>query len=279
MFGEAVMWLKQKGLLCDRKGERANVTPYTQEAPLMRLSVASLRRVVKGDLRIEFVRQELTSYGGLELLRRYVRQLGLSARLRTACAAVGGDYGGARLALLIISLFYVGARRLDQLRYLAGDPLITRFCGLARLPTARTVVNWLKQFTQTTLTPLVQLNQELVLDTITRLKLPRLTIDVDGTVVCTGATVAWAFRGFNPHHRKHLSYYPLLAHLAQTGHILRLKNRPGNVHDSKQAVAFLRELIDSLRAQFGRRVVLEFRMDAAFFQRGIFPLLTWRDGL
>ena len=114
----------------------------------MRLSVASLRRVVKGDLRIEFVRQELTSYGGLELLRRYVRQLGLSARLRTACAAVGGDYGGARLALLIISLFYVGARRLDQLRYLAGDPLITRFCGLARLPTARTVVNWLKQFTQ-----------------------------------------------------------------------------------------------------------------------------------
>jgi len=35
------MWLKQKGLLCDRKGERANVTPYTQEAPLMRLSVAS----------------------------------------------------------------------------------------------------------------------------------------------------------------------------------------------------------------------------------------------
>ena len=40
----------------------------------MRLSVASLRRVVKGDLAIEFVPQELTSYGGLELLRRYLRQ-------------------------------------------------------------------------------------------------------------------------------------------------------------------------------------------------------------
>jgi integrase len=33
---------KQKGPLCDRKGERANVAPYTQEAPLMRLSVTSL---------------------------------------------------------------------------------------------------------------------------------------------------------------------------------------------------------------------------------------------
>src|SRR5215831_17905762 len=135
----------------------------------MRLGVASLRRVVKGDLRIEFVRQDLTSYGGLELLRRYVRRTGLGERLRTACAALGGDYGGARLTLLILSLFYVGARRLEQLRYVAGDPLISRFCGLARLPSARTVVNWLKQFTQSTLAPLVQLNHDVVLDAITRL--------------------------------------------------------------------------------------------------------------
>jgi hypothetical protein len=106
--------------------------------------------------------------------------------------------------------------------------------------------------------------------------LPRLTVDVDGTVVCTGAKVQWAFRGFNPHHRKHLSYYPLVAHLAQTGHILRLKNRPGNVHDSKQAVAFLRELIDGLHTRFGQAVPLEFRMDAAFFQREILRLLARR---
>src|SRR3989441_11154806 len=127
-------------------------------------------------------------------------------------------------------------------RYLASDPLIARFCGLARIPTARTVGNWLRQFTQTTLAPLVQLNHDLVIDAVKRLALPRLTIDIDGTVVRTGATVGWAFRGFNPHHRKDPSYYPLLAHLAQTGHILRVKNRPGNVHDSKQAVAFLREV-------------------------------------
>src|SRR5262249_77692 len=74
----------------------------------------------------------------------------------------------------------------------------------------------------------------------------------------------------------HLSYYPLLAHLAQTGHILRLKNRPGNVHDSTQAVAFLRELIDDLRARLGRRVPLELRMDAAFCQPDIFRLLVAR---
>src|SRR5258706_300194 len=242
----------------------------------MRLSVTSLRRMIKGQLHVEFVHQELTSYSGLELLRRYLRQHDMPRRLRAACTTTGGDYGGGRLALLILALLYVGARRLEHLRYVAGDPLITRFCGLARIPTARTVGNWLRQFTQATLGPLVQLNHDLVIDAVRRLALPRLTIDVDGTVVRTGTTVGWAFRGFNPHHRKDPSYYPLLAHVAQTGHILRVKNRPGNVHDSKQSVAFLREVIDGLRTAFGRRLPLEFRMDAAFCQRAVFRLLAAR---
>jgi hypothetical protein len=55
----------------------------------MRLSAASLRRVVKRDLTIEFLPQALTSYGGLEWLDRYVRRLDLVTRLRKpsrACA-------------------------------------------------------------------------------------------------------------------------------------------------------------------------------------------------
>ena len=136
--------------------------------------------------------------------------------------------------------------------------------------------NWLRQFTHATLVPLVQLNHDLVVEAVQRLALPRLTIDVDGTVVRTGATAGSAFRGFNPHHRKDTSYYPLLAHVAQTVHILRVKNRPANVHDSKQSVAFLREVITGLRTAFGRRLPLEFRMDAAFCQRGVFRPLAAR---
>jgi Transposase DDE domain group 1 len=243
----------------------------------MRLSVASLRRVVKGDLTIQFVPQTLTSYGGLELMQRYLRQSDVVTRLRQAFAGLRSDYGSARLALVVLALFYVGARRLEHLRYLASDPLVTRFCGLARLPTRRTVANWLRQFTQETLAPLIALNRDLVTEHLARLKLARLTIDVDGSVIRTGSTVRWAFRGFNPHHRKDPSYYPLFAHVAQTGHILQGKNRPGNVHDSKQALPFLREIIDDLRRRFGRHVALEFRMDAAFFQQAIFRLLTARE--
>ena len=92
-------------------------------------------------------------------------------------------------------------------------------------------------------------------------------------MVQAGNQVGWAFRGFNPHRKKNKSYYPLFAHLAQTGQILKSRNRPGNVHDSKGADAFLRELIGELRGQFGRSRKLEFRTDAAFFNEKILKRL------
>src|SRR3989441_7973314 len=116
--------MKQNGLLCVLMGRgRPHVTPHTQEAGLMRLSVASLRRMIKGKLHVEFVRQELTSYSGLEVLRRYLRQRELPSRLRAACAATGGDYGGGRLALLLLGVLYRGARRVGHLCVVARGPL------------------------------------------------------------------------------------------------------------------------------------------------------------
>src|SRR5262249_26608625 len=38
----------------------------------------------------------------------------------------------------------------------------------------------------------------------------------------------------------------------------------------------MRELIDELRARLGRSLVLELRMDAAFFQQNLFKLLAGR---
>jgi hypothetical protein len=105
------------------------------------------------------------------------------------------------------------------------------------------------------------------------LGLARLTLDLDGTVNPTGLLVAWAKRGFNPHHRKVPSYYPILAHVAQTRQIIDLKNRPGNVHDGARSEAFVSGLIRDLRSLLGSGMKLEFRCDGAFFQRSLLRLL------
>jgi len=54
----------------------------------------------------------------------------------------------------------------------------------------------------------------------------RLTIDVDGTVIRTGAQVARAFRGFNPHQRNVPSYYPVACPSRADGADLALRSRP-----------------------------------------------------
>ena len=99
-----------------------------------------------------------------------------------------------------------------------------------------------------------------------------LTVDIDGTVVSTGLPVERAFRGYNPHHRKVPSYYPILAHLAETTHVLRLKNRLGDVHDGKASLAFLRDVWAQLTPMVRRAADVRFRMDGAFFRE---DLLHW----
>ena len=209
-------------------------------------------------------RKKNTENLGLELFSRYLRRVELSRRVGKACRGKGirSDYGSVRLVLVLVGMLLVGARRLEHLQYVCDGPMLLRFCGLRRLPSRPTIVNWLKQFTGERLKGLSELNGVLVHEQVERLGLNRLTVDMDGTVVQAGNQVGWAFRGFNPHRKKNKSFYPLFAHLAQTGQILKSRNRPGNVHDSKGADAFLRELIGELRGQFGRSRKLEFRTDA-----------------
>jgi hypothetical protein len=118
-----------------------------------------------------------------------------------------------------------------------------------------------------------RVSAEIIADTVVPLKLPRLTVDIDGTVCSTGLQVERAQRGFNPHRRKVPSYYPITAYLAQTGHILRVKNRSGNVHDGKASMDFFRDIVRQIRETMGK-VPIEFRLDGAFFRREI---LSWLE--
>jgi Transposase DDE domain group 1 len=237
---------------------------------------AELRARVNGQLVLRYQRTGLTSYAGLEFVRRWLHRDGLVALLRheLARALPATDYGVVRIVLVILALVLSGGRRLRHLRYLAGDPLVLRFCGLRQLPTARTVGRWLAAFRARHLRRLQAVNAVVAARAIRRTGQRRLTIDVDGSVVSTGLTVAWAQRGFNPHRRKVPSYYPITAYEAQSGQILRVQNRPGDIHDGKAALPFLRALLRQLQQTLGAGYPLEFRMDGAFFRRDVVTLLT-----
>jgi Transposase DDE domain group 1 len=233
---------------------------------------------VNGDLTLDFGEVNLTSYAGLELFQRYLRRMRFNTLIRTAFrgAHLGGDFGVVAMVRLLIGLLVVGGRRLDHVAYVADDPLFRRFCRLQVLPTARTVSRWLTRFTMTTVARLQALNAAVIAHVIPGLRLHTVTVDVDGVVVSTGLQVERAFRGFNPHRRKVPSYYPIMAHLAETTHVLRVKNRSGNVHDGKASLPFLRELWTQLTTSLAGGAPRRFRMDGAFFRQDVLMWLAAR---
>jgi hypothetical protein len=212
------------------------------------------------------------------LLTRYLRRTRFNTLVREAFAGTAGwgDYGVVVMVRLLLGLLIIGGRRLRHLANVKDDPVFRRFGGVRVVPTARTASRWLKQFTMTTVGRLPDLNAAIVARILPGLGLRTFTIDVDGVVVSTGRQVERAFRGFNPHHRRVPSYYPILAHVAETTHILRVRNRSGNVHDGKASLPFLRELWGQVLATMPQPRLVRFRMDGAFFRDDVLRWLRAR---
>lgn len=236
----------------------------------MRIGKRGFAARIKGDLRLDFGRESLTSFAGLELVRRFVAGLGLVGELRQSerRLGLGGDLGFSKLVLIVVGMLVVGARRVRHLGFLGGDPLFLRFSGLGRLPTARSLSRGLERLSWRAWPELDRVGTRVVrkgLDAVEPAR--RWTLDIDGSVLSTGLTVERAERGYNPHHRKNPSYYPLLVTLAQTGHVIGHLNRRGNVHDSHRSSELLRQTVSKVRSELGLAGVLEARADSAFFQR------------
>ena len=86
----------------------------------VRLSRADFHSVCKSFSKIEFAPQDITAFGGLELIRRYFRLIDLHRRVQSVFAryGIGGDYRAIDMILVIVMLMLVGGRRLDHLNYL-----------------------------------------------------------------------------------------------------------------------------------------------------------------
>jgi hypothetical protein len=180
------------------------------------------------------------------------------------------------MVLLLLCLLITGGRRVRHVGYLESDPMVKRFCGVNQVPSSRTVSRWLCSFEGKGVDGLLSLNEALVGRVIRDSRLRRLTLDVDGSVISTGLCAEGAERGYNPHRRKVPSYYPITAYEANTGQIVRVRNRAGNVHDGKASMVFLKELFAQLGAMDRRRRVLEMRMDGAFFRDDVLDLLDFK---
>lgn len=212
-------------------------------------------------LPIRFVRQDMRTYSGLMLIDHYLRLYRIHARIKQTFKAYGfkGDYSIGDILFTLLIMVLLGAERLQHIDHLKTDPLFKRVVRLTRIPHRTKLSTALKQFGSDAIKALAELNSELVIEKVAQLGLNKITIDLDGTVISTKGHPSWAFKGYNPIKKGAKSYFPLTAHIGETGHFLTIVNRPGNVHDSNRALV----TIQAIRRQLCDFVV-RFRADSAF---------------
>ena len=240
--------------------------PTTEGAVWMKISKSEVHWKSRALPEIRFEDQQLTSFAGLVVFQPLFERLELKARLRGCFEhlKVSPIFGHASVVMLLIVHLLIGYRRLSDLRYYQDDPMVRRALGLKRLPDVATVSRTLDGVDKAAVKHVRSLSRALVLDRLKILAPARLTLDFDGSVLGTTRMAEGTAVGYNKKNKGQRSYYPLFCTVAQTGQVLDVWHRPGNVHDSNGARAFILACIREIR-QILPHVILEVRMDCAFF--------------
>ena len=245
-----------------------------KETAAMKRSKASVRGKATDRIEVRFEDQQLTAHAGLVLYQRLFARLALKERLRGCFRHLPGSpaYAPHAVALLLVVHLVMGFRELRDARHYRDDEMVRRTLGLRHLPEVSTVSRMLKGADARSADNVRGLNRELVLDRLAALGPRRVTLDFDGSVLGTGRAAEGAAVGFNKRRKGQRSYYPLFATVAQTGQVFDVHHRPGNVHDSNGAEAFMERCVARLREALPD-ARLESRMDSAFFGEDILDRL------
>jgi hypothetical protein len=248
--------------------------PTKEGAVSMKHSKAEVHWKARALPEVRFEEQQLTSFAGLVVFQPLFDRLALKARLRGCFEhlKVSPIFGHASIVMLLIVHLLIGYRRLSDLRYYQDDPMVQRMLGLRRLPDVATVSRALDGLDKTAVKELRRLMRSLVLERLQAIAPTRLTLDFDGSVLGTTRMAEGTAVGYNKKKKGQRSYYPLFCTVAQTGQVLDVWHRPGNVHDSNGARAFILACLNEIR-QILPHVILEVRMDSAFFSEEIVAAL------
>lgn len=224
---------------------------------------------------LKFEDQHLTSFAGLVVYQKLFSGLRLKERLRKCFShmTVKPIYGHHIVMLLLVIHLLIGYRRLRDIEYYKDDPMVKRLLGLSRLPEVSTISRSLRTTDSRSIDKVRALLRVMCIERVQQERIRRLTLDFDGSVLGTnGRNIEGTAVGFNKRKKGKRSYYPLYCTVAQTGQVLDVHHRPGNVHDSNGAKQFILDCISYCRMHVPWAKI-EVRMDSAFFSDEIVRML------
>ncbi len=201
----------------------------------------------------------LTSRAGLLDIAQLMDSLNLAERIDQHFPSPKSNrgYKPSEFIKTLILMQHEGSFHLDDIRHIQGDEALRTVLDLKKLPQATTLGDWLRRMGNQ---PRIQdawvkVNRALLQSALHHCK--KVTLDIDATeIVAHKADAKWTYN-------KNKYFMPMVGHIAETGQVVAVDFRQGNVPPAQDNLAFIQQCQRSLPEGCALNAL---RIDAAAYQ-------------
>src|SRR5450759_2822021 len=232
-------------MITDRKTDSAK-TPVKHGAA----DVAQETHKINASTPYDFNGKNLTPYGGLLPVITMLEKLGFQTLVEETVTSkrIPRSMNLYRFLLGIVLGLYIGFPRLNQLRFIARDPILTGILKVGKLPVQSSFwrfVNALHLNVARQMLAVMRIMRERVW-AAANVKLEVVTIDTDTTVHTLYGQQMGGRKSYNPKNKGRKSFQPMLTFVAETREYVWGELRNGDRPTGKQIGDHLRSVCAAL---------------------------------
>jgi Transposase DDE domain group 1 len=228
------------------------------------------------DIRVEFTGKNLTKFGGIQLVRKFLRQLRVKKELESTVLIEKRESKfsvGGMLVCLLYAVILDLKRQSDTL-ILRLDRVFQKIAGVDDYPVQSTISRFLKSFRVETARGIAHVNYKILKEARKNFKgWTKITLDLDSHVKTVYGHQQRASVGYNPKKPGRPSFHPLFCFIGETRDFLHGLFRTGKAHSCRGVKRFVDECLKMIPEGI-REIFL--RADSGFYDGDFLNYLEMR---
>lgn len=223
---------------------------------------------------IDFTSKKISPWGGIHLFHSVYDRYGIRRYLKQLDLPMPGSNRGIDPVEVVESFLVsvvLGSRRLAHSGMIRTDEVIRQIFGWIRpSPSQSTFSRFFQKFDKERNDRVFPSIQKMLYHQV---KISKMTIDIDSTVITRYGSQECAIKGYNPEQKGKASHHPIIAFCDELKMVLNAWMRSGDSHTSTDIEEFLDELFQIIDSE---RIGL-IRMDSGFYNSQIMNKLELRS--
>jgi Transposase DDE domain group 1 len=229
-----------------------DISKHTGKTPVPQASrnLASKPNKINANTPYDFEGKNLTPYGGLFPVATMLEKLKFQQLIEETIMVkrVPRAMSVYQFILSLVLAIYVGFSRLNHIRFVAKDSMLTRILKVFELPVQSTFWRFLASLHLTVAEQLLKV-QRIMRERVwaaAHVRLSSITLDTDTTVHTLYGKQMGARKSYNPKNKGKKSFQPILTFMAETREYIWGELRNGDRPDGKQIARHLAAVFAAL---------------------------------